>query len=176
MFEGLKKKIAHFIIKKKYLRRNIGEFSFNNVISNARDLLFLMPKDDKDFISSLEILKYYQIHKKVITLFLPEHKYNIVPEKEKYKFVPYSLAHFTKLNLPNKNLIHSLNQKEFEVVVDLNRSEDVFFSAVANVVKSKIRVSFEKEFSGGYYNMQIVDKNTNPEVAYRSFLNYLRMF
>jgi hypothetical protein len=60
--------------------------------------------------------------------------------------------------------------------VDLNRSEDVFFSAIANVVKSKIRVSFEKEYSGQYYNMQIADKNTDPEVAYRSFLNYLRMF
>ncbi len=176
MFEGLKKKIAHFIIKKKYLRKNSREFSFNNVISNANDLFFVMPKDDKDFFSSLEILKYYQIHKKVITLFLSEHKYSLVSEREKFKHIAYHLNQITKLNLPDKNLVSSLNQKEFDVVVDLNRSEDVFFSAISNVVKSKIRVSFEKEYSGEYYNMQIADKNTNPEVAYRSFLNYLRMF
>ena len=176
MFEGLKKKIAHFIIQKKYLLKSSKEFSFNKVISNANDLLFVMPKDDKDFFSSFEILKYYQIHKKAITLFLPEHKYSLVPDKEKFKFISYHINQITKLNLPSKNLVHSLSQKEFDVVVDLNRSEDVFFSAVANVVKTKIRVSFEKEYSGQYYNMQIADKNTDPEVAYRSFLNYLRMF
>lgn len=176
MFEGLKKKIAHFIIKKKYLRKSSKEFSFNNVISSANELLFVMPKDDKDFISSFEILKYYQIHKRTITLFLPEHKYSLVPDKEKFKFISYQINQITKLNLPSKTLVSNLSQKEFEIVIDLNRSEDVFFSAVANVVKAKIRVSFEKEFSEQYYNLQIADKNRDPEVAYRSFLSYLRMF
>ena len=71
MFEGLKRKIAHFIIRKKYLRKNIKGISLNHVISNSNDLFFIMPKNDKDFFHSLEILKYYQIHKKIITLFLP---------------------------------------------------------------------------------------------------------
>ena len=78
--------------------------------------------------------------------------------------------------MPNKNLVNRLRRKEFDVVIDLNRGEDVFYSAITNVVGSKIRVSFEKEYSGEYYNIQIADKKTDPEVVYRSFLNYLKMF
>jgi hypothetical protein len=176
MFDGLRRKLAHFIIRKKYLRKNIHGISFNHVISSSNDLFFIMPKDDKDFFHSLEILKYYQIHKKIITLFLPEYKYNLVPEKEKFKFISYHPDLITKLNLPNKNLANRLRGKVFDVVVDLNRCEDVFFSAISNVVGSKVRISFEKAFSGEYYNIQIVDKKVDPEVVYRSFLNYLRMF
>lgn len=176
MFEGLKKKIAHYLVKRKYLRKSIGQLVFTNVISNSHDLFIVMPKDDKDFFHSFDILKYYQIHKKIITLFLPEHKYSLIPEKEKFKFISYHPHQITRFNLPPKNLVSRLSQKEYDIVIDLNRQEDVFFSAISNIVKSKIRVSFEKELSDRYYSMQIADKQSDPEVSYRNFLSYLKMF
>ena len=176
MFEGLKRKIAHYLIRKKYLRKNVQQEVFTNIISNSRDLLFVMPRDDKDFSHSLEILKYYQIHKKVITVFLPDYKYSLVPDKEKYKIISYVPVQVTKFNLPDKILRNILSGKEYDVVLDLNRGEDVFSSAVSNLVKSRIRISFEKELSGSYYTMQIRDKSTNPEISYRNLLTYLKMF
>lgn len=176
MFEGLKRKIAHYIVYRKYLRKNIQQLVFTNIISDSRDLLIVMPKDDKDFSYSLDILKYYHIHKKVITLFVPEYKYSLIPDKEKYKIISYHPYQISWLNLPKKNLTTILTRKEFDVVIDLNRCEDVFFSAISNIVRSKVSVSFEKELSGRYYNMQISDKQLNPELSYRSLLSYLKMF
>lgn len=176
MFEKLKKKIAHFFIRRRYLRENAQQLAFANIISDAHDFFIVMPKDDKDFYHSMDILKYFQIHRKVITLFLPENKYNLVPEKEKYKFISFVPEQLTKLNLPDKNLASRLSTKEFDVVLDLNRGEDSFFSAVSNIVKSKLRVSFEKEFSEKYYTMQIQGKHDNPEQTYCNFLSYLKMF
>ena len=176
MFEGLKRKIAHYLIRRKYLRKNIQQLVFTNIISGSHDLFIVMPKEDKDFFHSLDILKYYQIHKKVITLFLPEYKYSLIPEKEKFKFISYHPHQVTRFNLPDKNLVSRLTGKEFDIVIDLNRKENVFFSAISNIVQSKIRVSFEKELSGRYYTMQITDKQSEPELSYRSFLSYLKMF
>jgi len=176
MFEGLKRKIAHYLIRRKYLRKNIQQLVFTNIISDSHDLFIVMPKEDKDFFHSLDILKYYQIHKKVITLFLPEYKYSLIPEKEKFKFISYHPHQVTRFNLPDKNLVSRLTGKEFDIVIDLNRKENVFFSAISNIVQSKIRVSFEKELSGRYYTMQITDKQSEPELSYRSFLSYLKMF
>lgn len=176
MFERLKKKIAHFFIRRRYLKKNTQQLSFANIISGSHDFFIVMPKDDKDFYHSLDILKYFQIHRKVITLFLPENKYNLVPEKEKYKFISYVPEQLSKLNLPDKNLTSRLSTKEFDIVLDLNRGEDAFFSAVSNIVQSKLRVSFEKEFSDKYYTMQIRSKQDYPELSYRNFLSYLKMF
>ncbi len=176
MFEGIKRKIGHFVVKRKYLHKNIEQLAYNNVISSAKDFFFIMPSFDKDFYHTLEILKYYLNQKKVITLFLPEHKYNLVPDKEKFKFISFLPHQVSKFYLPEKNLVARLNTKEFDVVIDLNRSEDIFFSAISNIVKSKIRISFVKELSESYYNLQIVDKQGDSDASYKSFLNYLQMF
>ena len=176
MFEGLKKKIAYYLVKRKYQRKNIPQMVFTNIITDSHDLFIIMPKDDKDFFHSLDILKYYQIHKKIITLFLPEYKYNLIPDREKFKFISYHPNQISRFNLPDKNLVGRLAPKEFDVVIDLNRTENVFFSAIANIVQSKVRVSFKKESSDRYYTMQIIDKQSESELSYRSFLSYLKMF
>lgn len=176
MIESLKQKYAHFIIRRKFLNKNAGAVSYNKILSDAMDFFIIMPAQDDDFYHCLDIIKYFLIHKKVITLFLPAHKYNLIPEKEKYKFVSFLPTHINRVHLPRKNMVSSLSGKEFDVVVDLNRSVNVFFSAVSNIVKSKARVSFKKEQSEGYYNLIIDSKNQESEPAYRSFLSYLKMF
>ena len=176
MFEGLKRKIGHFVVRRKYLRKKNEQLTYNNVISSAKDFFFVMPGLDKDFYHTLDILRFYQNQKKIITLFLPEHKYNLIPEKEKYKFISFLPQQVSRYHLPDKNLVARLNTKEFDVVIDFNRSEDIFFSAISNIVKSKIRISFVKELSESYYNLQIVDKQGDSEESYKSFLNYLQMF
>lgn len=176
MFEGLKRKIGRFVLRRKYLQKNIEQLAYNNVISSAKDFFIVMPGLDNDFYHTLEILKYYQKQNKVITLFLPEHKYNLIPDKEKYKFISFLPHQVSRFFLPEKNLVARLNTKEFDVVIDLNRSENIFFSAISNIVKSKIRISFVKEMSENYYNLQIADKQGDSETSYSSFLNYLQMF
>ena len=108
MFEGLKRKIGHFVVKRKYLHKNIEQLVYNNVISSAKNFFFVMPSLDNDFYHTLEILKYYQKQNKVITLFLPEHKYNLIPDKEKYKFISFLPHQVSRFFLPEKNLVARL--------------------------------------------------------------------
>jgi hypothetical protein len=176
MFEKLKKRIAYFIVRRKYLSKNTHTIYYNGILTNSHNILIIMPKQDKDFYYALDILRYYQIHKKNITLFLPEHKYNPVPEKEKFKFISYSLYQITRFNLPDKNLISRLKDRQFDAVIDLNRFEEIFFSAVANIVKSTMRVGFKRDSLDDYYNLVIDLKQNDPELAFRGFLASLQMF
>ncbi|HOI30587.1 MAG TPA: hypothetical protein PLZ15_12595 [Melioribacteraceae bacterium] len=176
MFEKLKLKMAHYYIRKKYLKPVGESFSYNNIISKSKDFFVLMPNDDKDFYHGLELIKYLRINNKNVTLFLPEHKYNLIPEKEKFRYISYHEDQKSRLNLPAKNLVQRLKSKEYEVVVDLNRNEDVYFSSITNIVSSRFRIGFNKERSENYYNLQIVNSAGDPELIYRNFVNFLRMF
>jgi hypothetical protein len=178
MFEKIKNRIAHFTVRHKYLHKNKDAVAYANIIKNSFTVFIIMPEHDYDFHYSMEVLRYIveSKNKKIITLFLPEHKYNFFPEREKHKYISYHLQQINKFRLPDNKLVSRLDNQEFDVVLDLNRNEDVFFSAVANIVKSKIRVSFAKKSSESYYNLQINDKSETPEAAYKNFLNYLQMF
>lgn len=176
MFEKLKLKIAHFYIRKNYIKPVAESFSYNNIISNSRDFFVIMPKDDTDFSNGLELIKYLLINNKNVTLFLPEHKYNLIPEKEKFRYISYHEDQKSRLNLPVKTLVQRLKSKEFEVVVDLNRNEDVYFSSISNIVSSRFRIGFNKERSENYYNLQIVNSAGDSELIYRNFVNFLKMF
>ncbi|MDQ7818274.1 MAG: hypothetical protein RDU14_14705 [Melioribacteraceae bacterium] len=176
MFDKIKLKIAHFVINKKYVKRMDEPISYNKIVSNSINFFIVMPKDDNDFYHSLEVIRYFQLHHKIITLFLSEHKYNLVPEKEKYRYISYHNEMVNRFNLPNKSLVQRLNRKEFEIVIDLNKNEDVFFSAVSNIVQSKLKIGFNKERSENYYNLQITGSNGDSELIYKSFLSFLLMF
>ncbi len=176
MFEEIKKKISHFILRQRYVKKNSNPLPYTNVISNAHSFFIVMPKQDDDFSCSLEILKYLSAKKKSITLFLPNNKLSLIPQKEKFRFISFNPEQVTKFNLPGKKIIEYLDGMEFDIAIDLNRREDVLFSAVTNIAKSKLKVSFAKEFSESYYNLQITDKQASSEASYRSFLNYLQMF
>jgi hypothetical protein len=176
MFENLKLKLARIIVRKKYLKKNLEPIVFNKIITDAQDFFVIMPESDVDFYNAHDLLKYLIIHRKNVTLFLPEHKYNLMPEKDKYKFISFNLLEKTKLFLPDQNLTERLKNKLFDVVIDLNRKENIFFSAVANIVNSKLRISFTKENSESYYNFQFAGSTDNSEVAFRNLLNFLQMF
>jgi hypothetical protein len=176
MFEEIKKKCAHFYIKRKISKKHNEAISFNKVVADSREVFIVMPTSDNDFPNSLEILRYLQIHKKVITLFLPEFRYNQIPDKERYKFISFHPDQITKFFLPNKKLRNKIEGKTFDIVLDLNRFEDTFHSAISNFVTSKVRLGFRKNRSEGYYNLLFDSKQTESGAAYFNLLNYLRMF
>ena len=176
MLENLKLWIARFIVRRKYLKKNLEPIVFNNAITQAVYFLVILPDSEKEFNYSFDLLRFLIIHRKSVTLFLPEYKYNLIPEKEKYKLITFNPHQKNKLDLPDSSLINSLQNKTFDVVIDLNRKENIFYSAVTNIVKSKLRISFNKEHSGAYYNFLFADTHNNPEVAFRNMLNFLQMF
>ena len=176
MFEELRRKYAHFIIKRKFLRKSNEPIDFKKVISGAKDVLVILPSLETDFKSSLEIVKYLKIHKKDVTLFISELKHEAITPKLDFKFISFHPTQITWFFLPDKKLIACLAEKRFDAVIDLNRQEDTFFSCIANAVQSGIRVGFRKNRSSEYYNLLYESKQSEAAAAYSKFLEHLSMF
>jgi ADP-heptose:LPS heptosyltransferase len=135
-----------------------------------------MPAEEKEFYLCNDLIKYLIIHKKHVTLFLPEHKLNLLQDRRKYYYITYNFEQVNKFEIPEENLLKEITSKEFDVVVDLNRGESLFHSSIANAVAAKYRIGFSKELSDKFYNFQVVNHQYNAEISYRNLLNCFQMF
>lgn len=176
MFEELRRKYAHFIIKRKFLRKSNEPIDFKKAISSAKDVLVILPSVEADFTSSLEIVKYLQIHQKDVTLLISELKHEAIQPNQNAKFLSFHPTQISWFFLPDKKLLARLTGRQFDAVLDLNRQEDTFFSCIANAVNSRIRVGFRKNRSSNYYNLLYESKQSEPAAAYSKFLEHLSMF
>ena len=122
MFENLKKKIAVYLVEREYLRKKISPVAFNEFTKKALNYLVIVPENDEDFKNSFLVIRYLIQKGKNVTLFISEHKYSLVPEKEKFKLLSFSLQQLTKLRLPNSILKEKLEKRNFDVILNLNRT------------------------------------------------------
>jgi len=176
MFNNLKTKLAHFAIKRKYLKKESGLITFNDFIQSTNKYLVLMPERESDFFGCFDIISYFRINQKKVTIFLSAKRRNLIPKLNKYEFILYDEGDISKLGLPNAQYAKILRNNVFDVAVDLNRETNLLCSAVTNMVGAKYRLGFTKENSDKYYNLQLVNNKINSEISYRNLLNSLQMF
>ena len=176
MLSELKNKLGYFIFQKKMLKGYDESNTFNDFVGRSLDYLIILPLNDTDFANSFDVVKYFKIHKKEITLFLPEHKVNTISISSNYRYLSYGLNDVSKFGLPSKSLLEKLNERKFDVLVDLERENNLFLAAVAALVKANFKVGFKKPEIENLYNFQMVNTKINSEISYRNLLISLKMF
>jgi hypothetical protein len=183
MFDKIKFNLAHFIIRKKYLLKANPPLSFNNILSDSAKFLLIMPNNNDELAKSIVLINYLLENKKFVTLFIHENKLNLISRNENNLMKNGNLVILTfvdenrnRLNLPVNVFAKPLKSKEYDVVMDLNRSCDLFLTSIANIVKSRIKVGFEQEKTGDFYNIRIVNFRQEPAQIYANYINFLKMF
>ena len=176
MLGELKNKMGYYILRKTILKGYDSSNSFKNFIGKSFNYLIILPLNDTDFSNSFDVVKYFKIHKKEVTLFLPEHKVNTISLTTNYKYISYDLDDINSFGLPSKNLTERLKERSFDVLVDLERENNLFITAVASLVQANFKVGFKKPEIENLYNFQLVNTKINSEISYRNLLNSLKMF
>ncbi len=176
MFEQIKYKIAVYLVKRKYIKTNIAPIPFNNFSQEAINYLVIVPENDEDFKNSFLILKYLAERGKSITLFISEHRYSLIPEKEKYRVLSFSFQQMNKLRIPDPILREKLGKRNFDVVLNLNRCNDIFLNSITFLVNTSYRVGFKNNEISDYFNLQIPLNENNSKISYENLLNSLKMF
>lgn len=176
MFDKIKFNLAHYIIRKKYLSPKKVPLSFNGVITNSNSFFVIMPNDPIEFTRSVELINYLIENRKRISVFLNKNLTPSLSDKSNIEMLTYEEESINKLGLPNRTMVNLLKNKEYDIVLDLNRTGAAFLSSVANIVKSKVKVGFVHEKTENYYDLQIANTKLNPEETYRNYINFLRMF
>lgn len=176
MISFVKEKLRGIIVGK----RTSAEFkvtrSFKDFFSKSFTFLVMMPDNDTDFHYAIEVLKHLSDNKKHATVFTQEFRANLVPMKYRPQVIEYTNRDMGSLNFPSKKLMDKLSSLRFNIILDLNRKENVFCSIVASMVNAPIKVGFKKENSDKYYNLQFGNNEENAELSYKNYLNCLEMF
>jgi len=176
MFEKFKFRMAVRTIRRKFIKSGEPPVNFNDFNKNALNYLVIIPENDEDFKNSFIVVKHLVELKKNVTLFISEHRYSLVPEREKYRVMSFSMQQMTRLRLPDEILREKLQKKQFDVVLNLNRYDDVFFNAITFLFNASYRVGFKNGEISDFFSLQVPLNEKNSKLSYENLLNSLKMF
>lgn len=167
---------AKIVLNKISKQTKLSEQRFNLFFQKSYSFLLVMPENENDFINSFLILEYLENNKKNISIVTYDYRVSKIPVKFKSRVIDHGVNDMNKFDLPVKKFIDKINDKKFDVILDLNKDENFFHNILVCKIKSLLKVGFEKPNGAKYYNVMIrIDKN-NSENSYQNFLNCLRMF
>ena len=175
MFESLKRKIALSVIRRKVNKHNLAIRLFNGFVEKSTSFLFVLPVETEALLEALEVVNYFRIHKKHCTVIIHEINVNRT-ELEDFQIISYSEEDSGKFGLPSKEFLEQLSHRYYDVLVDLNFTENIFLLAVAAFVKAEFKIALNKPLAEMYANYISPVDLKNPEISYRNLLNSLRMF
>ena len=176
MIDFVKEKLAGLIVRKKSRTEYYTTRSFRDFFKKSFTFLVLMPDNDTDFHYAIEVLKGLSLNKKHATVFTQEFRANLIPVKYRPQVIEYTNRDISRLYIPSRKVIEKLTSLRFNAILDLNRKENIFCSIVVSMVNAQIKMGFQKENSDKYYNLQIRNKEENPELSYKNYINCLEMF
>ena len=176
MIDSIKLKIAHFIVNNKAKHSHIEKKSFKDLLKNSFRVLILMPANEAHFHYALDVLKFFDGLNKEIFVFTQDFRVNLLPAKHRPEALDFSLVDINKLKLPSQRLEKKMTAKEFDVVIDLEKDENLFNSMLVCQIKSPVKIGFRKLNSDKFYSLQIDNIEDNPEIFYKNLLNCLQMF
>ena len=171
----LKEKAAKFVVRLKLRKSNFSQQTFSEILNKAVTFLILMPEDEGDFKHAVDVIDFLVQLKKEVTILTYDYRVSLLPLKLRSKTIEHGIKDLNNIDLPNKNLIHRLDRKNFDAILDLNRNEQLFYSYVAVMVDAKIRIGFKNNIADRVYNLQIANNETNPKISYKNLLNCLKM-
>ena len=175
MFKRKNNLLRRLLLKIKLKKKSVEQSNFTNFIKNSTNILLILPGDQESWNSLMQIFDFLLKSQKKLSLFLPENLFASMPLKQKVQSLTYNNNDVSRFHLPGRSLSRKLRYHSFDVIIDLNIEENLFYSAVANLVKSNFRIGFKKNDSDLYYNFQI-PYEINNEISYRNLLNSLTMF
>ncbi len=176
MLDFIKNKIAGKVIDKQLKEQHFERHAFTDFLNKAFTFFVAMPEDDRDFTYSLQILNFLADMKKSAMVMTKDFKVSLLPQKFRGRAVEYNQKDINQWNLPGRKLADKLSEMQFNVSIDLNRKENLFYSYSSNLVQAPMKIGFAKEDSDKFYNLQIINHQDNPEISYENFLNCLKMF
>ncbi|MGE5680947.1 MAG: DUF6913 domain-containing protein [Bacillota bacterium] len=176
LIEEIKKQFLYFIAFRFYLKSSLKVQSYAEFASNASKFLVLMPEDTKDFDYALELVKKILLQKKSIVLLLKDNQVSYLKTKADLPYISVDKNSLNKLHMPSKDMLADFRAKEFDIAIDLNTNENIFYSILTSLAHAKFRIGFKKRNSEKFYNLIIINNEINPAISYRNLLNSLQMF
>jgi len=176
MIATLKEQAARFIVKKKIPQNDFHQKDFSSIFTRTYSFLILMPLDEKDFRLVFPVLEYLREQRKNLIVLTNDFRISLLQPYFKTNSIEHGIKDITKLNLPSKNFLNKLSKMRFDVIIDMNRKEVLYYSFIAKSLNAQVKIGFVRSDSDKYFNFQVVNNQNDPEISFQNLLNCLKMF
>jgi ADP-heptose:LPS heptosyltransferase len=179
MFNPTRKKLGTLYARIHYRHERDAITDFTRAISNATTALVLLPDDHREFQFARSIVPSLQ--KKFtgnhLTVFVPEHLKDPLRDVYLCEIVRIREEDINLFFLPKHRLRRRVQEKRFDVSVDLNIQLHLPSAFLCRESRSKVRIGITKELADIFYNFQLrADTTGSAKAVYDHLLNCLAMF
>lgn len=176
MITALKKRAARFIVKRRVPGGEFSQLNFSSIFTKTYSFLILMPANESDFRFVFPILDYLREQRKNIVVMTYDFRVSLLQPYFKTNAIEHGLKDETQLKLPSKKMLDKLSSMRFDVIIDTNRDEILYYSYIAKSLNANVKIGFVSSDSDKYFNFQIINKQNDPEISYKNLLDSLKMF
>jgi hypothetical protein len=176
MIATLKQRAARFIVSKRIPVAEFSQRNFSSIFAKSYSFLILMPANEADFRFVFPLLDYLREQRKNIVVMTYDFRVSLLQPYFKTNAIEHGLKDETKLSLPAKKLLDKLSNLRFDVIIDANREENLFYSYISKSLNTNVKIGFVRSDSDKYFNFQVISKQNDPETSYKNLLECLKMF
>lgn len=176
MIGTLKERAARFIVDKRVPGSEFSQRNFSGIFAKTYSFLILMPASETDFRFVFPLLEYLREQRKNIVVMTYDFRVSLLQPYFKTNAIEHGLKDETKLSLPAKKLVDKISGMRFDVIIDSNRDENLFYRYIAKSLNTGIKIGFARSDSDNYFNFQVTNRQNDPETSYKNLLDCLKMF
>lgn len=176
MITTLKQRAARFIVKNRIHGSEFSQRNFSSIFAKTYSFLILMPANEADFKFVFPILDYLRDQRKNIVVMTYDFRVSLLQPYFKTNAIEHGLKDETKLSLPSKKLLEKLSSLRFDVIINANREENLFYSYISKSLGTGVKIGFVRSDSDNYFNFQVINKQNDPETSYKNLIESLKMF
>ncbi|HPO55785.1 MAG: glycosyltransferase family 9 protein [Ignavibacteriales bacterium] len=139
----------------------------------VNSVFIIFPENEEDVKNSVSIITDLVARKKKITVLI---------HGEFVRFIPNSYAlmikeYFPKDKLfgeiPKQNIKNLINSQEADLLLNLNRNDEIFTLLCTSLVSAPVKFGFRKEFSDRFFNLQFASNSSDSYNSFSNFKSYL---
>ncbi|MFQ5797229.1 MAG: glycosyltransferase family 9 protein [Bacteroidota bacterium] len=177
MFQALRMKSGLWFVKFHFRNRRDTIQDFTTALSGAERALVLLPNDPTSAKAAEGFLSIlgHRFHGSRLTVLLGEQIHSVPQILQTANFIRLYHDAINKFFLPKKQFIEKINQREYDVAIDLNLDLVLPHAYICKVSNARVRVGYVKESSDIFYNFQI-KSGGEPSSPYRFLAECLEMF
>ena len=176
MITAIKARAARFIVKRRAPGGEFSQRNFSSIFAKTYSFLILMPANESDFKFVFPILEYLREQRKNIVVMTYDFRVSLLQPYFKTNAIEHGLKDETQLKLPSKKLQNKLSNMRFDVIIDTNREEILYYSFIAKLLNAQVKIGFARSDSDKYFNFQVINKQNDPETSYKNLIDSLKMF
>lgn len=171
----LRFKLAKLLLNFFKSKNNHLSTVHSSFISGSHRILIIDSEFETDNTILNSLLAEFIVNGKEVTLLLAANKFNSIHQSSSVQLITYSPLDKTFFNFPKTYLLEDVTEREYDIVIDLNKEENLFALFILKKVKSNYRLGYAKKNADKFYNFQIMDE-IKSENSDKNLLNCLKMF